>query len=212
MTTPDVSQIILFLGATVLLNLTPGADVLYIASRSFSQGKKYGIVAAFGISSGLILHVIITAFGIGEIFQHSHFAFWILKLLGAVYLGYLGWKSFFSKEVIFQKASQNSKNSAFKTYMGGILTTVLNPKVILFFLTFLPQFVDTTKGHVMSQLFFLGGLFVLSGTLVNIFYAFFLSLFKDLIFKSRKITLAFQKLTGALFGALACKLLLAENR
>lgn len=212
MVTPDLSQIILFLGATLLLNLTPGADVLYIASRSFSQGKKYGVVAAFGISSGIVIHVIITAFGVGEIFQYSPLAFWSLKLLGAVYLGYLGWKSFFSKEVVFQKADQMSKGSAFKTYLSGILTTILNPKVILFFLTFLPQFVDIVKGHVMFQLFFLGGLFILSGTLINLFYVFFLSLFKDLIFKSRKIALGFQKLTGILFGGLACKLLLAESR
>ena len=211
MITPDVSQIIFFLSATFLLNLTPGADALYIASCSFSQGKKYGVIAALGISSGLIAHIITTAFEIGEIFQYSPLAFWILKLLGAFYLGYLGWKSFFTKEVIFQKAVQNPKGSVFKTYMGGILTTVLNPKVILFFLTFLPQFADTSKGHVMFQLFFLGGLFILSGTFVNLFYVFFLSLFKDLIFKSRKVALAFQKITGVLFGALACKLLLAES-
>src|SRR5438552_3386440 len=128
----DLSQILLFLGVTLLLNLTPGADVLYIASRSFSQGKKYGVIVAFGISSGIVIHVIITAFGMGEIFQYSPLAFWILKALGALYLGYLGWKSFFSQEVIFQKVNQSSKGSAFKTYMGGILTTVLNPKVILF--------------------------------------------------------------------------------
>lgn len=212
MITPDLSQILLFLGATLLLNLTPGADVLYIASRSFGQGRKYGVIAALGISSGIIIHVLITAFGVGGIFQYSPLTFWILKLLGAGYLGYLGWKSFFTKEAIFQKVNQNSKGSAFKTYLGGILTTVLNPKVILFFLTFLPQFVDTTKGHVMSQLFFLGGLFILSGTFVNLFYVFFLSLFKDLIFQSRKVALGFQKLTGILFGALACKLLLAESR
>lgn len=212
MITPDLSQILLFLGATLLLNLTPGADVLYIASRSFSQGKKYGVIAAFGISSGIVIHVIITAFGVGEIFRYSPLAFWILKLVGATYLAYLGWKSFFSQESIFQKVNQSSKGSAFKAYMGGILTTVLNPKVILFFITFLPQFVDTTKGHVMSQLFFLGGLFIVSGTLVNLFYVFFLSLVKDLIFKSRKVALAFQRITGVLFGTLACKLLLAESR
>lgn len=83
MITPDLSQILLFLGATLLLNLTPGADVLYIASRSFSQGKRYGVIAAFGISSGIVIYVIITAFGVGEIFQYSPLAFWILKLVEA---------------------------------------------------------------------------------------------------------------------------------
>lgn len=212
MITPDLSQILLFLGATFLLNLTPGADVLYIASRSFSQGKKHGAIAAFGISSGIVIHVIITAFGVGEIFQYSFLAFWILKLIGAGYLGYLGWKSFFAQEVIFQKVNQSSRGNTFKTYIGGALTTALNPKIILFFFTFLPQFVDTSKGHVMSQLFFLGGLFIMSGTFVNLCYVFFLSFLKDFIFKSRKVGLAFQKITGILFGALACKLLLAESR
>lgn len=212
MITPDLSQILLFLGATILLNLTPGADVLYIASRSLGQGTKYGIIAALGISSGIMVHVIVTAFGVGEIFQYSPFSFWILKIIGACYLAYLGWKSFFSPDIVLGKAQKGSKRSPYKTYMGGILTTLLNPKVTLFFLTFLPQFADITKGHMMSQLFFLGGLFIISGTLVNLFYVFFFSLFQETIVKSKKVTLAFQKLTGILFGSLACKLLVAESR
>lgn len=207
----DLSQIFLFLGATLVLNLTPGADVLYIATRSLGQGKKCGVLAAVGISTGLFFHVIITALGVGEIVRYSPMAFWILKIFGACYLAYLAWKSFVAKEFILPSSLQSQKLGIFKTYLGGVLTTILNPKVILFFLTFSPQFAAPEKGNIIFQLFFLGGLFILSGTLVNLFYVFFFSLFKELIFKSKRVAHGIQKLTGLLFATLAGKLLLAES-
>ncbi len=209
---PDFSQIIFFLGATLLLNITPGADVLYIANRSFGQNKLHGVVAALGISSGLFVHVFLTAFGIGEIFQYSPFAFSVLKIMGAVYLAYLGLKAFLAKGFVLETPSKKLKGSLLKTYLGGILTTLLNPKIIIFFLTFLPQFVDVEKGNAISQLFFLGGVFILSGTIINLFYAFFFSLFKNFILRSKKMGQYLQKSTGVLFTALACKLLLTESR
>ncbi len=153
----------------------------------------------------------ITALGVGEIVRYSPMAFGALKTCGAFYLAYLAWKSLVSKEFLFQVPSQNPKKGFIKTYLGGILTTMLNPKVILFFLTFLPQFSDAEKGNMIFQLFFLGALFIISGTLVNLFYVFFFSLFKEVIFKSKKIALGMQKLTGVLFATLAGKLLLAES-
>jgi threonine/homoserine/homoserine lactone efflux protein len=211
MITLDLSQIILFLGVTLVLNLTPGADVLYIASRSLGQGKGHGMLAALGISTGLFFHVIITALGVGEIVRYSPMAFWILKICGACYLAYLAWKSFVAKEFIFPSSSQSQKLGIFKTYLGGVLTTILNPKIILFFLTFLPQFTNPEKGNIIFQLFFFGGLFIISGTLVNLFYVFFFSLFKEFIFKSKRVAQGIQKLTGLLFATLAGKLLLAES-
>lgn len=211
MITPDLSQIFLFLGATLLLNFTPGADILYIATQSLVQGKRQGIVAALGISTGLLFHVFITAIGVGEIVRYSPLAFWILKISGAFYLLYLARKAFLSKEFILPNASQGHVIGSFKTYLGGILTTLLNPKIILFFLTFLPQFTSPVKGQLVGQLLFLGGLFILSGTCVNLSYVFFFSLFKEVIFKSKRAAHIIQKLTGTLFLILASKLLLTES-
>ncbi|MDI9634583.1 LysE family translocator [Kamptonema cortianum] len=211
MITLDLSQILLFLGATLVLNLTPGADVLYIATRSLGQGKGYGVLAALGISTGLFFHVIITALGVGEIVRYCPMAFWILKIFGVCYLSYLAWKSFVAKEFIFPSSPHSQNLGIFKTYLGGVLTTILNPKVILFFLTFLPQFTNPEKGNIIFQLLFLGGLFIISGTFVNLFYVFFFSLFKECIFKSKRVAQGIQKFTGLLFATLAGKLLLAES-
>jgi len=209
---PDWPQFILFMGATLALNITPGADVLYIAHRSLSRNKIHGTIAALGVSSGLFIHVLLIAFGVGEIVRYSPFAFWALKIIGALYLAYLAWKSFRSDGFVFVSSPQNPRGGLCKTYMGGILTTLLNPKVILFFLTFLPQFVDVEKGQLVRQLLVLGGLFIISGTCVNLLYVFFFSIFKNFLLKSKKISIGFQKLTGALFAVLACKVLLAESR
>jgi len=209
---PDWPQLVLFMSATLILNITPGADVLYIASCSLSRNKIHGIVAALGISSGLVVHVMLVAGGMGEIMSYSPITFWSLKIGGACYLGYLAWKSFRNKELSFTLSPVSSRKGLFKTYLGGALTTLLNPKVIMFFLTFLPQFTDINKGHLVMQLITLGGLFIVCGTTVDLAYVFFFSIFKDLLIKSKKISRGFQKLTGVLFATLACKLLLAEAR
>lgn len=209
---PDWPQLVMFMGATLVLNITPGADVLYIANCSLSQNKTHGVVAALGISSGLVIHVMLVAGGMGEIMSYSPVAFWSLKIGGVCYLAYLAWKSFASKEFSFTLSVVNSKKSLLKTYLGGALTTLLNPKVIMFFLTFLPQFTDINKGHLVMQLITLGGLFIVCGTTVDLAYVFFFGIFKDILIKSKKISRGFQKLTGVLFATLACKLLLTEAR
>lgn len=209
---PDLSSFLLFLTATIILNLTPGTDVLYIASRSLAHNKLHGLAAAFGISTGIIVHVVIMALGVGEIVKYSPLAFWILKIIGACYLLYLSYKAFVSKNPILVTASIISSPKMYKTYVGGIFTTLLNPKIILFFLTFFPQFIDTSKGNVFLQLIALGSIFIFSGTFINLGYVYIFSFFKDAFLKSSRINKWFQKITGFLFAALAIKMFLAENK
>jgi threonine/homoserine/homoserine lactone efflux protein len=208
---PDWSQLSLFLGATLLVSLTPGPDVLYIASASLTRSRIHGVLAVLGISAGLIVHIILVAVGVGEIMRYSPIAFWALKICGALYLAYLAWTSF-RGERLSLTLSKKSNGSLLKTFLGGFLTNLLNPKVIFFFLTFLPQFVDVGKGHFMSQLITLGGLFIVIGTLIDLMYAFFFGVLKNLLLTSEKINKAFQRVTGLLFASLAYKLLLAESR
>lgn len=207
---PDWPQLSLFLGATLLVSLTPGSDVLYIARASLTQGKMHGVLAVFGVSAGLVTHITLVVGGIGEMMKHSPFAFWALKIFGALYLAYLAWVSF-RGERLSLTFSKKPIGSLFKTFLGGLLTNLLNPKVIFFFLTFLPQFADIEKGHFIIQLITLGGLFIIIGTFTNLLYVFFFGVLKEFLLTSQKLNRGFQKVTGLLFASLACKLLLGES-
>lgn len=206
---PEYPQLALFLTATVILNLTPGSDVLYIASQSF-LGSKQGIFAALGISTGIIIYVVATAFGLSEVFHNLPLIFELIKLIGALYLFYLAWRAFFKTEPI--RLVENHVQSSFlKSYYVGFFNSLLNPKVGLFFITFLPQFSDTARGKIWLQLLSLGGCFIISGTIINIMYALLISHSKDRLFKKSKIQSWLNKATGILFFGLALKVLTARQ-
>jgi threonine/homoserine/homoserine lactone efflux protein len=171
----SLTQLISFLTATLILNITPGADVMFICGQTIAGGRKHGICAALGISTGIIIYIICTTFGIVEIFTHFPMLFWGIKVVGAIYLLYLAYQAFTSEEFIKKiKSDPNAKNASFSlTFRRGMLTTLLNPKVGLFFLMFMPQFVNIEKGDVELQFLILGTIFVISGTIVDLSYAWF---------------------------------------
>ena len=207
---PEFNQLLIFMTAVVILNLTPGADVLYVANQTLSKNKTYGIAAALGISTGIFFHVLAASFGLSEIVQYSPKLFITIKTIGAVYLLYLAWDAFKAKE--FGLKESRSSNTIMNSYYKGILTTLLNPKVVLFFLTFLPQFTTPERGDLRLQLLCLGGLFLLSGTIVNIGYAFCFHKIKQFLLVKKWFSQLLNKLTAVLFTFFACKLLLAESR
>jgi threonine/homoserine/homoserine lactone efflux protein len=206
----EFNQFFLFMTAVVILNLTPGADVLYIANQTLSKNKTYGIMAALGISTGILFHILATSFGLAEVMQYSPKLFFAIKTLGVVYLLYLAWGAFRAKE-FGVKEFKRSNQSIMKTYYMGILTTVLNPKVLLFFLTFLPQFAVSEQEDLRYQLLCLGGLFLLSGTLVNVGYAFCFDKIKKYLLVKKWFSQLLNKLTAVLFTFFAFKLFLAES-
>ena len=163
---------ILFLIATVSLNLSPGPDMLYVISRSLGQGRKAGIVSALGIGAGTLVHTSIVAFGLAAILVSLPIAFQIIKFAGAAYLVFLGLRMLLSK-------GMNSGNSLvskrgadlWAIFRQGVATNVLNPKVALFFIAFLPQFVDPARGTIVPQIVLLGLIFDASGTAWNIVIA-----------------------------------------
>jgi len=207
---PDYSQFIFFLTATVLLNLTPGSDVLYIASQSFAN-KKQGIFAALGITTGAGVYVIATAFGLAEVFHHFPLVYEFIKIVGAVYLFYLAWKYFTSAKPVVLIEENNQQRSFLKSYYVGILTTILNPKVGLFFITFLPQFSDNTRGKIWLQLLSLGGCFMISASIINILYALLISRVKGRLFEKSHIQLWLNKVSAAIFCILAIKVLTTQK-
>lgn len=202
-----------FLIAGILLNLTPGADTMYILGRSISQGKKSGILSALGISTGSLIHCIIAAFGLSLIIAKSAIAFNTIKYLGAFYLIYLGLMSLLNKSrnrfEINNLDKKKPKNV--KIYFSGILTNILNPKVALFYLAFLPQFID--PNYIKSSLPFiiLGLTFTTTGTLWCLTLALFSAKLSDRIRRNYKIKSWLDKITGGIFIALGIKLALTKK-
>jgi threonine/homoserine/homoserine lactone efflux protein len=206
---PNYPSLILFLTATITLNLIPGTDVLYIASQSMIN-KRQGILAVFGISTGGSLYVLATAFGLAGILQYSPFVFNLIKIVGAGYLLYLAWQLFTKKESKMVIAREKEMLGC-SAYYKGIYTSLLNPKVGLFFLTFLPQFVDPAQGKVWAQLLSLGVCFIISGTLVNIMYAFLFVQLRKKFFTKMHLQKWLDKLTAFIFCAIAFKIITAKQ-
>lgn len=201
-----------FLIAGIILNLTPGADTMYILGRSISQGKKAGILSALGISAGSIFHVLMATFGLSMILTKSIIAFEILKYLGAIYLIFLGVKllSNNSKEkFVIEKDLTKFDNK--KIFISGVLTNILNPKVALFFLAFLPQFIDPNYGNSALSFLILGFTFLCTGTIWCLLLAIFSSRLSKKIRENYKIKFWLDRFTGGIFILLGIKLALLEK-
>lgn len=160
----------LFALATLMLNLTPGADMIYVATRSTTQGTKAGIVSALGIAGGCMVHTFAAVVGLSVLISESAAAFNIVKFLGVGYLCYLGITSLIRKDKMSTQVKLES-GPLEKIFWQGVYTNVLNPKVALFFLAFLPQFADTHSEDFKWQVLGLGAWFNISGTLVNVLVA-----------------------------------------
>ncbi len=166
----EFGELLTFLVATVILNLTPGSDVLFVATQSIGGGLKGGISAAFGVSFGIIFHICAVAFGLAELLTYYPMAFHAVKLAGAAYLFFLAYQSLKNGTIDFENV-QSSNLKVQANFLRGVLTNILNPKVALFFLAFLPQFIHAERGSLIQQTFFLGAIFIVSGTLINLSYA-----------------------------------------
>ena len=202
----------LFILSGILLNITPGADTLYILGRGISQGRKSAIVSALGISAGCLVHTILAAFGLSAILQKSILAFNIIKLVGALYLIYLGIKSIKNKELTFENIENSKEISLKKVFLEGVITNVLNPKVALFFLSFLPQFISSNNSYGFIPFLILGFTFIITGTLWGLVLSFSSSFITDIMKKYKNIATQLNKITGIVFVALGIKLLNAKNK
>src|SRR5438105_1230262 len=135
-------HLLLFITSGLLLNLTPGQDTFYIIGRSIAQGRRAGVLSVLGITSGCVVHTLAAAFGLSAILATSVRAFLVVKFVGAAYLGYLGVRLIVDRSRPEAGLIDLPRESGWAIYRSGVLTNVLNPKVALFFMAFLPQFVD----------------------------------------------------------------------
>ena len=195
----------MFLLTGILLNLIPGADTMYIVGRSISQGKRAGVYSVFGIITGSLVHTLFVAFGLSLILTKSIVLFNTIKIIGVIYLVYLGIKMILDKSNIGFEAS-SSKLNLRKIYIQGLLTSLTNPKVSLFFIAFLPQFIDI-KASGPAPFLILGLTFTATGLLWCLFVAYFSSYVTKKLRGNQKLGMILNKITGMIFICMGLKLL-----
>ena len=204
-------NLLLFIVSGLLLNITPGADILYIVGRSNTQGFRGGSVAALGIGAGCLVHVVAATIGISAIITASAAAFIIVKCIGAAYLVYVGITMFRTHKETDRKIQSISARKLSTIFWQGFLTNVLNPKVALFFLAFLPQFVAPDAENKSGALLFLGILFDCNGTLWNLFIAWASSSIASQLRQTKAITKWLNRTIGALFLYFGAKLAIGQS-
>ena len=160
----DIPSLTLFIAASWVLILTPGPDTLYVLTRAIAQGKQAGVISALGVTVGIFVHTLAAAFGLALVLQTSAPAFPIVKYVGALYLLYLGVKTLKDRSSL-TLLSEHKPRQLRILFWQGVLSNVTNPKVALFFLAFLPQFVHPEHGHVPAQMIVLGLIFAFFGVI-----------------------------------------------
>lgn len=207
-----VHDLALFIISGLLLNITPGQDVAYIVSQGASRGWPSGAIAALGVGTGCFVHVFAAALGLSAILATSATAFTIVKLVGAAYLVWIGltmWRNGNGKKAAddmpFLRVSRR------KVFSQGFLTNALNPKVALFFLAFLPQFVSVDAPSKPMAFLFLGILFTINGTVVNLLWAWSASRMSALFNGGGKYATWIKRTAGTLFIGLGIRLAMADN-
>ena len=196
----------LFLAAGILLNLTPGPDTAYILGRSIAQGRETGIASALGISIGSIFHTCAAALGLSAILATSAFAFSAIKLLGGAYLVFLGIKMLVDRRKQLSLPANFRRRTTIAAFRQGVLTNILNPKVALFFLAFLPQFIDPASNAKIMAFVTLGLTFVTTGTIWCLILAWFASAFSERLRTNETISQWLNRTAGALFVFLGIRL------
>jgi len=212
---PDTSQLLLFMAAGWLLNLTPGPDVLYIVSTALKNGVRAGIVAALGIVSGCFVHVFAAALGVGALLATSTTAFTMLKWMGAAYLVWMGIRLLLTQgggSTIVpsdMKAGPAALN-LWRVYRQGFLTNVLNPKVALFFLAFVPQFIAPGTEDKVTVFLLLGLLFNLNSLPINLGYAWLAGWASRHVGAVQRAMHGMDKAAGIMFIGFGLKLALSD--
>ena len=196
----------LFLAAGILLNLTPGPDTVYILGRSIAQGREAGVASALGISLGSIFHTCAAALGLSAILATSALAFGTIKLLGGAYLIFLGIKMILDRRKQLSLPSNFRRRTTLAAFRQGILTNILNPKVALFFLAFLPQFIDPASSAKVPAFILLGLTFVTTGTIWCLVLAWFAAAFSERLRANQTISQWLNRTSGALFVFLGLRL------
>jgi threonine/homoserine/homoserine lactone efflux protein len=199
----------LFIVSGVLLNLTPGQDTMYILGRSLTGGMRCGVASALGITAGTVIHTLAAAAGLSVLLAASPAAFTAVKLCGGAYLIYLGGKLLFARHAdgaARDPQAQGPRGSAWSAFSQGILTNVLNPKVALFFLALLPQFISPASPAKTLAFLALGATFVTTGTIWCLILAVAAARLRGFFARNPNVRTLIDRATGGLFMLLGARL------
>lgn len=206
----EPARLALFIGVSWALILAPGPDMIYVITRGMAHGRKAGILSAIGVVCGILVHTSAAAFGLTLILQTSAFAFLFVKFIGAGYLIYLGLKAWGDKSALkLQPSTSVAKSGAL--FWQGVLSNVLNPKIAIFFLAFLPQFVDKESKHVTLQLVMLGITFAFFGLCFLLVVGYSSGSIGSWLAQRPKYAQCFQRLAGGILVSLGLRLAFTER-
>jgi threonine/homoserine/homoserine lactone efflux protein len=201
---PAKADFFAFLFAAFMLDIAPGPDMLYVIGRSVGQGRGAGIVSSLGVFTGCWVHILAAAFGVAALLRSSPAAFSVVRYAGAAYLIYLGIRMVTKKTDL--SAKQLQPENLASIFRQGAITNVLNPKVAIFFLAFLPQFIDARRGSVVLQILLLGLIFNVGGTLVNLAVAYAGGTLGEMLRRNQHLARLQQWFTGLVFIGLGVRL------
>jgi threonine/homoserine/homoserine lactone efflux protein len=208
---PEIHVLGIFLAAAVALTLTPGPDMLYVASRSLGQGRVAGVLSAFGVIAGTFVHLGAAAVGLSQLFRYSPLAYDVVRYAGAAFLFYLAWRVLTGGDELGAPRQRRLAGPA-KVFFQGMLTNLLNPKVALFYLSFLPQFVDPARGSVALQIVLLGSMLNGFGLLVKLTVALTAGGLGDWLRAHPRMQRAQRWLTASILAGLALRVALPDRR
>ena len=205
------ANLALFVAASLALIATPGQDNIYILTRGIAQGRPAALVSAWGVCAGLLVHTAFAALGLSAILASSALAFSVVKYAGAAYLVYLGVRMVLSRESLTFSEGTGTRNAGTRdVFLQGVASNVLNPKVALFFLAFLPQFANVGASHL--QFLFLGLMFIALSLVVTTLLALFCETVGDWLKDRPSIAGAIGKAAGGVLVALGVRLALSDDR
>jgi threonine/homoserine/homoserine lactone efflux protein len=199
-----------FFTASLLLALAPGPDNMFVLTQAAIRGWRAGLAITVGLCTGLLVHTAAVAFGVAAIFQASTVAFTGLKLIGAAYLLYLAWQAF-RAPVESLELTTKSAMPLFPLYRRGIVMNITNPKVSIFFLAFLPQFADPSRGPLAIQMIILGIVFMIAAVLVFTFISVMAGTIGSRLRSRPSVQIYMNKIAGVIFVGLAVKLAFAKR-
>lgn len=209
---PDLAVLAQFAVATVIIAITPGPDMTLFVGRALSEGRAAGLACMAGALTGCLIHTSLVAFGLSALIVASPQAFLALKIFGAGYLVFLAVQAIRKGSAFSPERRAGSGHTLLQNWATGIGINLLNPKIILFFMTFLPQFVSVGDPHAAAKLFFLGGMFVVVSLPVTLPMVIAADGFSGLLRKSPRVTRLVDYLFAGVFSAFALKILTAQAK
>jgi threonine/homoserine/homoserine lactone efflux protein len=201
----------LFIATAIVLILTPGQDTFFILGRSLSGGRTNGVAAALGISAGSVIHTILAALGLSALLATSPYAFMAVKFAGAAYLIFIGVKALLSRAGKVPGAENTTASGRWSSFRQGVLSNVLNPKVALFFLALMPQFIGAGSTNKVAAFLALGFTFVTLGVIWCVILAIGSASLRTAILRRPSMSTILNRVAGAMFIALGLKLATARQ-